>query len=388
MKIASMPFFDNHTHPLDADKVDLTPDALALIWLHGFRDLPGGKVSEKFNHHVHNQGCVYTMVYQLSKLFGCENTLEAVTAERNRRTAQGAAPYAQLLYKDGGIACSLLDSDYPYGDERLSLFPGILLRHIQMDPLFFDLLKDAADYASMLEQYKLRIRMMVADQGYVSIKSHIGELFTTCVRYVPEEEATAAFVSARQGNKQAQRTLYYAVFHQTMLLAQDLNIPIHIHTGMTGGFWDGEMDDADPYRMAPFLRNTPHMQQTTLVLLHSNYPFMSSAALVAHTFPHVWVDLAWVLPWVSLSFTQCIEDLIGIAPVSKILLGSGQHNIPEIAWLSSKVAKSALQYVTDKLVAQEMLSQEQGNELAAMLLYKNALRLYGVAEDRFVNALG
>ena len=388
MNFESIPLFDNHTHPLDPDKTCFTPDDFAAVWLHGFRDLPGGNLSQELVHHVRSQGCVLSAVNQLALKFGCEPTLEAVTRERNKKIeAGGLSAYIEELYRDSKINASLLDSDLPYGDQQLNLFPGLLLRHIQMDPIFFDLIKSKDSYGDMLEAYRGVITKMVKEQGYVSIKSHVGELFTMDIRYVAEQEAEQSFAKAKAGEKQAQKIVYYAVFYQTMLLAQELDIPIHVHSGMTGGFWDGKMDDCDPYRMAPFLRNTPHAMNTKLVLLHSNYPFLSSAALMAHAFPHVWVDLAWVFPWVSLSSAQCIEDLIGIAPISKILIGSGQHNIPEIAWLTGKVARSAIQYVVEKLLAQGMLSQTQGADLASMLLYRNALRLYHITEETFFKSL-
>jgi hypothetical protein len=49
-------------------------------------------------------GVVRTMVCQLSKVFGCPPDLDAVAHERNRLTSENFAAYAELLYKDAGIA--------------------------------------------------------------------------------------------------------------------------------------------------------------------------------------------------------------------------------------------------------------------------------------------
>lgn len=379
MDYQKIPLFDNHSHPLDPTRLNMTPDQMALEWLHGFRDDPGGKVSPWLNEHVHNQGSVLVLTHMLAELFGCEENLEAIAAERARRLQGGVKPYAEELYKDGGIFCTLIDSDLPWGDPLLDLFPGKVIRHIQMDPIFYELLKTRNTYAQLRDAFVARIKELVA-KGYVSIKSHIGEEFSMDVRLVQPEEAEAAMADARGGNRQAQRTVYYAIFHQAMLTAQELHVPIHVHSGITGGYWDGRMDDCDPYKMGPFLRNVPHMQQTDLVLLHSNYPYMGGAAMMAQAFPHVWVDLAWVLPWTALAFDRALEDLLAIAPVTKILLGSGQHNVPEIAWLSAKVARRSLEGVMKHLVEENLISPEQGFRMAEQIMFRNACRLYNIPE--------
>lgn len=378
MRYDHMPFFDNHSHPLDPNRLVMTPDEFAREWLHGFRDLPNGQVSDELCYHVHHLGCVQTMVHLLSQHFGCEETIEAVTEARNQRVAKlGVKGWAAELGKDAGIFCTLIDSDLPWQDPTLDLFYGSVLRHIQMDGIFFELLEAKSSFAEVRQAFIDKITEM-ARTGYVSIKSHLGELFGMEIRYVSPDEAEAAFADAKAGHQDARRTLYYAIFHQAMLTAHELSIPIHVHTGITGGYWDGHMDDADPYKMAPFLRNVPHMQETVLVLLHSNYPYMGGAAMMAHTFPNVYVDLAWVLPWTALDFERALLDLIANAPTTKILLGSGQHNIPEIAWTASLVARRALSHCLGRMVREDLISEKQADELAKNILYRNACRLYNV----------
>lgn len=380
MDYLKIPFFDNHSHPIDEQHVNLTPGQFAMVWLHGFRDLPDGSASEELVSNVKNLGAVYAMVHQLAGFYGCEETLEAVTAERNRRTEKlGLAGYAEQLYTDGGVFCTLIDSDLAWGDPKLNLFPGKIIRHIQMDPIFFSLLKEKNCFADLKAAFIQEIKDRVA-KGYVSIKAHPGELFTLDLRYVSDGEGELKFRDAQAGDKAAQRLLYYAIFHQAMLTAKELDIPIHIHTGITGGYWDGGMNDCDPYMMGPFLRNVPHMQETKLVLLHSNYPSIGKAAMMAHAFPNVYVDLAWVLPWIALDFDRCLQDLLEIAPSSKILLGSGQHNIPEIAWMSSMIARRSLKHVMNHLVESDIVSEKQAFTMAEQIMYKNACKMYGIPE--------
>jgi hypothetical protein len=45
--------------------------------------------------------------------------------------------------------------------------------------------------------------------------------------------------------------------------------------------------------------------------------------------------MGWTTPWVSLRIAECYRDVIGIAPLSKLMIGSGCHGTPEIAWLAA-----------------------------------------------------
>ena len=67
---------------------------------------------------------------------------------------------------------------------------------------------------------------------------------------------------------------------------------------------------------------------------------------------------------------------MGLAPWDKILLGTGQHEIPEMVWCAAKIAKSALAFIMDKSVYMNFISYPQAQEAAEMILYKNALNLY------------
>ena len=67
-----------------------------------------------------------------------------------------------------------------------------------------------------------------------------------------------------------------------------------------------------------------------------------------------------------------------MAPHSKIMLGTGQHDHAEMSWLAARIAKSSLANVMENQVKRGLLSEKQAIETAEMLLYKNALRLYGL----------
>ena len=74
-----------------------------------------------------------------------------------------------------------------------------------------------------------------------------------------------------------------------LLQCQELDVPVHLHSGFTGGMWQGPIHDADPFLLGPFLKHTEFLK-TKIVLLHAGFPWTKQAGQMAHGFPHVWVD--------------------------------------------------------------------------------------------------
>ena len=127
----------------------------------------------------------------------------------------------------------------------------------------------------------------------------------------------------------------------------------------------------------PLLRRNEFLA-SRVVLLHAAYPWVEHAAMMAHSLPHLWVDIGWTTPWASLRIVECYRDLIGMAPLSKLMVGSGGHGTPEIAWLAGKTAKLAIAEALDGAVRQGMMAERRAEEVGRMILNGNAKRMYGL----------
>ncbi|MBE0602593.1 MAG: amidohydrolase family protein, partial [Deltaproteobacteria bacterium] len=301
------PVVDNHAHVLEPEKQTIAPIWLAREFFHGIADTPTAGVAkgklwgatEELQLHFSHMGVVLAAVCQMARLFNCEPTLEAVTEERNRRTAAvGLAGYAKMLYEDAGIVCSVIDSNLPLNDRILDLTPGPKLRLFQMDPLLRRLIKENGTYASLLNTFQAAVDKSIRQDGFVGIKSHLGELVSFGFPPVEADEAERIYGAAAAGDEEAFKKLYMAVWLATMLQAQDLHFPIHIHTGITGGLWNGPVSNCDPFLLVPILRQSRFLK-TRLILLHAGHPWMQHASMMSHTFPHVWVDIGWTTPWTA-----------------------------------------------------------------------------------------
>jgi uncharacterized protein len=380
------PVVDNHCHVLEPEKKTIEPIWLAREFFHGIADTPIAGVAKSklwgatddLLFHFPHMGAVLTMVCQLAELFGCEPELSAVTAERNRRTAkEGLAGYAKMLYTDAGIVCSVMDSNLPINDPILDLTPGPKIRLLQMDPLLKNLLKSCGAYPELLRRFRDAVENSIRQDGFVGIKSHLGELVGFGAPQVEADEAARIYPAAAAGDGEAFKKLYMAVWLETMLLAQELKFPVHVHTGITGGLWSGPVANTDPFLLVPILRQ-PRFLRTRLILLHAGHPWMQHAGMMAHTFPHVWVDMGWTTPWAAQRIVECYRDVISLAPLSKLMIGSGGHGSPEVSWLAAKTAKIALGEVLTNSVRLGLMTERDAERTGRMILHDNAARMYGL----------
>ncbi len=383
MDLTQFPVIDNHCHPLVPDKAQLDPLSLAREFYHGIGDLddgsPKGALSPARMADVAQLGVVHTLVRQLSGLFDCPPDLAAVAIERNRRTAQGFDAYAAMLYENAGIVGTVVDSDLPDDAPGLTLIPGQVLRLFQMGPAIDALLGEKDSYQELLAGYLDALDEAVRIDGYVGVKSHLAEVVGLDAPAPSLPEATAAFDAAKRGDVAAYQALYAALFAATLTTCQELDVPVHLHTGITGGSWDGPIGNADPFLLATWL-SRPEFRSSQVVLLHAGYPWIEQASMMAHAFPQVWVDISWVTPWTSLRAIECMRAFMAAAPLSRLMIGSGGHGTPEVAWLGAIVAKLALGSVLEDAIASGLMADAAARRVAAMILHDNAAQLYALEE--------
>ncbi len=381
LNLTGFPFIDHHCHPYSPDKAELEPELLAREFYHGRGDLVGQGAprtwgaSEELRFHLRHMGVVKTMVRQLSRVLGCSADLDTVAEERNRRTTRDFAAYARLLYEDAGIVGTVVDAGLPPHDPLLDLIPGMKLRLFQFEPPLQEMLRGASSYSELLKGFQERLDRSVKEDGFIGVKVHLAEQVGFGATPVWEDEAKSIFPRAKAGDAGAYKKLYTAVLTETLIQCRDLGVPVHLHSGFTGGLWNGPVYDADPFLLTSFL-SEKEFTGTKIVLLHAGYPWTKQAGQMAHTFPNVWVDISQVTPWSSVRIVECYKDVMSWAPHSKIVIGSGGHGTPEIAWLAALTAKIALAEVADDGVRLGLMTAEDAETAARMILHDNAARLY------------
>jgi predicted TIM-barrel fold metal-dependent hydrolase len=238
-----------------------------------------------------------------------------------------------------------------------------------------ELIKQCESFSTLKNEFDRILRLRL-NEGFIGVKSHLFELRAQPIRTISDAEAEACYAKARQGDRPGFEDVYLNIFQHVLVLTQELGFSVHVHTDCTGNPNDLQTC-TDPYAIAPLMRDE-RFADARIVFLHGNPPDFGHAAWLTHSYPNVWVDIGWSLPWLGLNIEQVIEEILSVAPHSKVMLGSGQHNHAEMVWAASKIAKAALANVLERKVNVGLLSKAQAIETAEQLLYKNAFRLYGI----------
>ena len=120
-----------------------------------------------------------------------------------------------------------------------------------MDPQIDKLLEESESFREFLREYQANLDRAIKQDGFIGVKSHLAEQVGFGVEPVSDAEAEAIFPAAKAKNSEAYKKLYVAIFTTTLIQCQELEIPVHLHSGLTGGLWNGPISNADPFLLAP-----------------------------------------------------------------------------------------------------------------------------------------
>jgi predicted TIM-barrel fold metal-dependent hydrolase len=391
MNLAEKKFFDHHTHLLDPNMVTLTKKEYVMRFLHGFQDTEPwdkgadsaysyGYASKWQIENMANLGVVKVVTNQLAKHFGCEPTVDAVLDARNSYiggSTEKLKEYTKSLYDSEHIIATVLDSSDPWEDTKDQVFPCKVFRLYNFENDFYELLPQASSFEALITEMMDRIRKAVSD-GFAGLKGHCAENYTMDVKYISDQEAESLLPAAKRGDREAEMLVFDAMYKHVMIIAQELDVPFHIHSGTTGFNRPTArfIPNLDPFLFVPFLDADMKFLKTKVVFLHQGYPYTRHAGMMAYSYPNIFVDTSWVLPWNAFGFRTNIEDLLGVCPHDKIFFGTGQHGFPEIAWTAAKVAKACLGDVLESQVRMGLISGQQADQTANQLLFENAKWMY------------
>jgi predicted TIM-barrel fold metal-dependent hydrolase len=152
-----------------------------------------------------------------------------------------------------------------------------------------------------------------------------------------------------------------------------LELPVQCHTG----FGDPDIDilTANPALLRPILADPRHAG-VPIVLLHMGYPYVRASAFLASLYADVYVDTSLVVPRLCPRVPQLLQELLALAPATKILYGSDGHSQPEMYWLGARYARWAMGIVLRRVIEEGTLGAQEAQGIAERICFRNALGLY------------
>jgi len=321
------------------------------------------------------------MIQRLSLLLGTDDDDASVLSRRNAKA--GDFPrYLQLLFDDAGIEGMALDNglESVSFDEFRKYAPGDLHRIFRIEPLLKRLLESSKTFDALFESFDEAIKSAVKKEGFAAFKSVIAYRTGLDVGAPDEREARRSFRAYRSGDevvewfgprvKPVRDFLLYHVAER----ARSLGVFLEIHTGL--GDTDIVADRCDPLLLKNFLRQEAVLK-VPVVLIHGGFPNTAGAAWLANVFPNVYFELSTPLPpyfLPPLSGSR-FKEVLEMVPVTRIVYGSDSHDIPEMHWLSAKLAKEALAEAMGELVEERVMDEGEVAGASRRIMSENAVSL-------------
>ena len=154
--------------------------------------------------------------------------------------------------------------------------------------------------------------------------------------------------------------------------AADQGVPVQFYTAL--GDTDVDLLKAKPLRLRSILQD-PAFREVPIILLHC-YPYLTETAYLSNMYGNVYFDLSMTLPVLNHTSKRALEDVLGMAPASKVLYGSDAPGIPDFLWLGAVSWRRALGGLLTDWVNHDGMPESQAQLIAEQILYKNAEALY------------
>ncbi len=152
----------------------------------------------------------------------------------------------------------------------------------------------------------------------------------------------------------------------------DRGLPVQIHTGF--GDPDVDLRRADPLLLRGFCELTQE-RAVPLMLLHC-YPYHRQAGYLAHTYPHVYLDVGLALNHVGARAAAVVAESLELAPFGKVLFSSDAWGPPELHYLGALLWRRATARVLGGWVESGDWALADAIRVAEMIGAQNARRVY------------
>jgi predicted TIM-barrel fold metal-dependent hydrolase len=392
--IGRMEVVDAHCHPISEKDAATTPEEfLGRISLSGFTG--DGQVDPHFKNTVF----VRFLTKEMAQFLGCEPVLEAVIEARNER-GRDYAGYINALFEDAGIAEVLIDTGYVDGLDAdgvatfaAAIAPTRARYLVRVETITDELFATDLTYSELRDRFVERVRKALdgtdnLGQRSVGMKSYLLPDVGVIRPEYDDNRAAASWALVRdQGEPEGDRAAQLArgqVLRERLLtlameecLARDM--PMQFHAG------DGEppyviLRNQDPFYLEEIIRfeKDGKLRMPKVVPVHAGYPLVGQAAWLSHIYRNTYFELSTMTPLIHQRLAERYQEILEVAPLSKILYGSDAFHLPELFWISARWGKRYLAQALTSLAVGGALDEEEALDAARMILHRNTREAYNL----------
>lgn len=166
------------------------------------------------------------------------------------------------------------------------------------------------------------------------------------------------------------------MMHRVLDQAKLHNVVVQIHTGFQQ--YGNLISNSDPTLLVNLFKEYPTVN---FVLFHGSYPYGGQLAAIGKAFGNVNLDLTWVYVLSPSYSERYLHEWLETIPASKITAYGGDYGNVDNALGHLLFAKQILTRVLTAKVKDGYFSEAEAKNIARMLLYDNAIRIYKLSKS-------
>ena len=286
------------------------------------------------------------------------------------------------LLRASGIRASLIDDGYRpellLSDERLTELSGARTHRIaRLETLAEHVMTDATSGADFVDRLAVALEDAARDAvGFKTVAAYrTGLALDPAKPSAAElaEPAEAWFAASRRAGGASARLDDPTIIRHLVWWALERGAVLQVHVGF--GDPDLRLDRADPFLLQPFLAATQHTGGR-IALLHC-YPFIREAGMLAHLYPHVFLDAGLAIGHVGANADTLVREALDLAPFTRVLFSSDAWGVPERVLLGARLWREATTRVLADYVTRDGWPVDEAIRVAELMAWRNAESLYG-----------